>query len=95
VGFIALSISPTALERVDAWSIVFVACTFVGLLMWLRRWGALRLVAASFPFWAMGEAISWSVYVALGLVYYAMIIGAVRPTLPRVSRRCLTSRPAR
>lgn len=81
-GFIALSMSPTALDVVDAWGIVFVACTFVGLLMWLPKWGALRWVVASFPFWAMNDAVPWLVYVALGMVYYAMIMGAVRPTLP-------------
>lgn len=81
-GFFALGMSSSALDVVDVWSVVFVACTFVGLLMWLRKWGAMRWVAASFPFWAMGEAVPWLVYVALGMVYYAMVVGAVRPTLP-------------
>jgi hypothetical protein len=90
-GFFALSMSPTALDVVDVWSIVFVACTFVGTLMWLWKWKALRWVPASFPFWAMSEAVSWFVYVALGMVYYAMIIGAVRPTLP--GRRLRSNEP--
>lgn len=90
-GFVALSMSPAALDVVDVWGIAFVACTFVGTLMWLWKWSALRWVAASFPFWAMSEAVSWFVYVALGMVYYAMIIGAVRPTLP--GRRLRSNEP--
>jgi hypothetical protein len=86
-GFFLLGASPTALDTVDAWGLAFVACTFVGAFMWLRKWKALRWVAASFPFWAMSDAVSWFVYVALGMVYYAMIIGMVRPTLPGRSFR--------
>lgn len=86
-GFFALAASPAGIEAFDGWSIAFVLCVSVGAAMSLRKWEGLRWIAASFPFWAMSAAAPWPTYVALGLVFLGMAIGAVGPTLPGRRRR--------
>lgn len=86
-GFFALAASPAGIEAFDGWSIAFVLCVSIGAAMGLRKWEGLRWIAASFPFWAMSGAAPWPEFVALGLVFLGMAIGAVGPTLPGRRRR--------
>lgn len=82
IGFMALTMNPGALDVLDPWGILFMVATATGLAMSLRRWGGVRWIASSIPFWAMAEAAPWAMYIALGLVFGGMAIAGVGPTLP-------------
>lgn len=86
-GIVALSINETRLERVDAPAFLFVAFTSVGAFHWLRRWTAVRWLAASLPFWALGNASDGMMAGALGLTMAWLVTGALLPTLPARRRR--------
>lgn len=82
IGFMALTMNPSALDALDPWGVAFMVCTATGLAMSLRRWRGGRWIASSVPFWAMAEAAPWAMYIALGLVFAGMAIAGVGPTLP-------------
>ncbi len=86
-GFISLAASPAGVDGLDAGGVGFMAGVSAGAVIGLRRWESLRWIAASLPFWAMSGAVGWAQYVALGLTFLGMAVGAVGPTLPGRRRR--------
>lgn len=82
LGVMALGMDPEVLSVPNTWGLVFLLSTAVGALMTLRKWEGLRWVVASFPFWALSEAVKWFDLVAVAMVTMGLAIAAVGPTLP-------------
>jgi hypothetical protein len=69
-------------RHVNAWNLLFIPVFAGGAFHLLRRRPQLAWIAASFPFWAMSEAIPGSIYVALGFVLIGLVVLGIRPLLP-------------
>jgi hypothetical protein len=69
-------------EAIDAWGIIFILTGSPGAFLALRRFAALRWIAASLPFWAFGTAHDAFAIAAVALVVGGLIAAFVGPTLP-------------
>lgn len=87
IAVMVLAVPAMSLERINGWSLLFMASASGGAMVLLRRYAGARWIAASIPFWAMNDAAGWIEFLAVGLVILGFALGAVGPTLPGRRRR--------